>query len=76
MPDATIPADVLSFFMALPFFADSTPRAYRLKTGNADLAISTRSGTFPGVVPLGSAALIFVWWRWPKIKELPFAFSL
>ena len=33
--------------MALPFFADSTPRAYRLKAGNADLAISTCRGTFP-----------------------------
>jgi hypothetical protein len=47
MPDAAIPADVLFFFMALPFFADSTPRAYRLKAGNADLPISTRCGTFP-----------------------------
>jgi hypothetical protein len=33
--------------MALPFFVDSTPRAYRLKAGNADLPISTSFGTFP-----------------------------
>jgi len=26
---------------------DSTPRAYRLKAGNADLPISTSLGTFP-----------------------------
>jgi hypothetical protein len=38
---------MLSFFMALPLFADSTPRAYRLKAGNADLPISTGFGTFP-----------------------------
>jgi hypothetical protein len=47
MPDAAIPADVLFLFMALPFFADSTPRAYRFKADNADLPISTRCGTFP-----------------------------
>jgi hypothetical protein len=50
-PDATIPLDVLSFFMALPFLVDSTPRAYRLKAGNAGLPISTRYGTFPRAVP-------------------------
>jgi hypothetical protein len=33
--------------MALPFLVDSTPRAYRLKAGNADLSISTSFGTFP-----------------------------
>jgi hypothetical protein len=33
--------------MALPFLVDSTPRAYRLKAGNADLPFSTRYGTFP-----------------------------
>jgi hypothetical protein len=47
MPGATSLADMLSFFMALPFFADSTPRAYRLKAGNADIPISTSFGTFP-----------------------------
>jgi hypothetical protein len=34
--------------MALPFFVDQTPRAYRLKAGNADLPISTADGTSPG----------------------------
>jgi hypothetical protein len=33
--------------MALPFFVDSTPRAYRLKAGNADPPISTSAGTSP-----------------------------
>jgi hypothetical protein len=28
---------VLVLFMALPFFVESAPRAYRLKAGNADL---------------------------------------
>ena len=37
MPDATIPDGMLSFFMALPSFVVSTPRAYKLKAGNADL---------------------------------------
>ena len=49
MPGATSPADMLSFFMALPFFVDPTPRAYRLKAGDADLPISTSFGTFPDV---------------------------
>lgn len=38
---------VLFVFMALPFFVDQTPRAYRLKAGNADLPISTADGTSP-----------------------------
>ena len=50
-PDATIPADVLSLFMALPFLMDSTPRAYRLKAGNAAPPISTADGTFPPQLP-------------------------
>jgi hypothetical protein len=33
--------------MALLSFADSTPRAYRLKAGNACPPISTLIGTFP-----------------------------
>jgi len=33
--------------MALPFLVESTPRAYGLKAGNADLSISTDYGTFP-----------------------------
>jgi hypothetical protein len=45
MPLATIPADVLSLFMALLYFVNSTPRAYRLKVGNADLPIPTNSGS-------------------------------
>ena len=40
-PDATILVVVLFLPMALPFLVESTPRAYRLKAGNADLAIST-----------------------------------
>jgi hypothetical protein len=50
-PDATIPAAVLTFFMALPFLVESTPRAYRLKAGNADFPISTSFGTFPSAPP-------------------------
>jgi hypothetical protein len=38
---------VIILFMALPFFVESTPRAYRLKAGNADAPISTSSGTSP-----------------------------
>src|SRR5271155_4119896 len=38
---------VIILFMALPFFRDSAPRAYRLKAGNADPPISTFSGTSP-----------------------------
>jgi hypothetical protein len=40
-PAATIRLGRLLSFMALPFLVESTPRAYRLKAGNADLAIST-----------------------------------
>jgi hypothetical protein len=39
-PAATILGMLLSF-IALPFLPESTPRAYSLKAGNADLAIST-----------------------------------
>src|ERR1019366_8106271 len=39
---------VLTFFMALLSFVDSTPRAYRLKASNAAPPIST----FPGAIPL------------------------
>jgi hypothetical protein len=45
--NATIPAAMLSFFMALLSSPDSTPRAYRLKAGNAGLPISTSYETFP-----------------------------
>src|SRR5262249_4148839 len=38
---------VVIVVMALLFFADSTPRAYRLKVGNASLPNSTAVGTFP-----------------------------
>ena len=37
MPDATISVGMILFFMALPSFVESTPRAYGLKAGNADL---------------------------------------
>ncbi|MEC5292028.1 PstS family phosphate ABC transporter substrate-binding protein, partial [Aurantimonas sp. C2-3-R2] len=41
--------DVISFFMALLSKVDSTPRAYRLKAGNAaPFRSSTSIGTFPG----------------------------
>ncbi|WP_426052968.1 hypothetical protein, partial [Bacillus sp. DC4300-2b2] len=39
--------DVVDFFMALLSFADSTPRAYRLKVSNACPPISTLTGTSP-----------------------------
>jgi len=38
---------VVVLFMALPFFVESAPRAYRLKAGNADPPISTFLGTSP-----------------------------
>src|SRR5271167_5170337 len=43
----TTPAAVVGFVMALLSFADSAPRAYRLKVGNAYLTFSTSTGTFP-----------------------------
>jgi hypothetical protein len=43
----TAPAGVVDFSMALLSFADSAPRAYRLKAGNAYLTFSTSAGTFP-----------------------------
>jgi hypothetical protein len=41
MPAATIRLGMLLSLMALPFLVVSIPRAYWLKAGNADLAIST-----------------------------------
>jgi hypothetical protein len=38
---------VLTFFMALLSFVDSTPRAYRLKASNAAPPISTSPGAIP-----------------------------
>src|SRR5262245_30456211 len=38
---------VVVLVMALLSFADSSPRAYRLKVGNASLPNSTAVGTFP-----------------------------
>ena len=38
---------VVVLVMALLSFADSSPRAYRLKVGNASLPSSTAAGTFP-----------------------------
>src|SRR6516162_9463478 len=43
----TIPASVVDFSMALLSFADSAPRAYWLKAGNAYLTFSTSTGTCP-----------------------------
>jgi hypothetical protein len=43
---------VIILFMALPFFVESAPRAYRLKAGNADPLISTSSGTSPQGISL------------------------
>jgi hypothetical protein len=44
---------VVVLFMALPFFVESAPRAYRLKAGNADpLLVQHSSGH-----PRGEAAL-------------------
>src|ERR1035437_9778939 len=54
LPTAPIPVGgeainvVLTFFMALLSFVDSTPRAYRLKASNAAPPIST----FPGAIPV------------------------
>src|SRR6516164_4946961 len=41
------PAGVVDFSMALLSFADSAPRAYWLKAGNAYLTFSTSTGTSP-----------------------------
>jgi hypothetical protein len=44
-PNETIPAGALSCFLhGVPFPTDSTPRAYGLQIGNADLPISTTAG--------------------------------
>src|ERR1035437_5500207 len=57
LPTAPIPVGgeainvVLTFFMALLSFVDSTPRAYRLKASNAAPPIST----FPGAIPAAVA---------------------
>src|SRR5467141_544840 len=54
LPTAPIPVGgeainvVLTFFMALLSFVDSTPRAYRLKASNAAPPISTFPGAIPG----------------------------
>jgi len=47
MAAGTIAVDVVDFFMALLSFVDRTPRAYRLKAGNAYLTFSTSRGTSP-----------------------------
>jgi hypothetical protein len=48
----TTPAGVIDFSMALLSFADSAPRAYWLKVGNAYLTFSTSTGTFPQFIYL------------------------
>jgi hypothetical protein len=45
------PAAVVDFVMALLSFADSAPRAYRLKVGNAYLTFSTSTGASPEDFP-------------------------
>src|SRR5215467_10910907 len=47
IPAGTTLAGVIDFSMALLSFADSAPRAYWLKAGNAYLTFSTSTGTFP-----------------------------
>jgi hypothetical protein len=42
--------------MALLSFVDSTPRAYRLKAGNAARRISTDAGTSPSLFPVSQTA--------------------
>src|SRR5208282_4740076 len=46
----TIPAAGVDFVMALLSYADSAPRAYRLKVGNAYLTFSTSTGASPARV--------------------------
>src|SRR6516162_8149898 len=46
------PAAVVDFVMALLSFADSAPRAYRLKVGNAYLTFSTSTGASPELARL------------------------
>src|SRR5258705_12095659 len=63
LPTAPIPFGgeaidvVLTFFMALLSFVDSTPRAYRLKASNAAPPISTFAGAIPAWI---SSALLFL----------------
>src|SRR5215469_1971318 len=54
----TTPADVIDFPMALLSFADSPPRAYWLKAGNAHLTFSTSPGAFPASA---LQAILFQW---------------
>jgi hypothetical protein len=54
----TTAADVVGSFMALLSFADSAPRAYRRKVGNACPPISTSTGTSPCLINLGLTAVI------------------
>jgi hypothetical protein len=42
---------VVILVMALLSFADSTPRAYRLKVGNASFPNSTETGAIPSIAP-------------------------
>jgi hypothetical protein len=42
---------VVVLFMALPFFVESAPRAYRLKAGNADPILFN----IPRDIPVGHA---------------------
>src|SRR5271165_5881548 len=55
------PAAVVDFVMALLSFADSAPRAYRLKVGNAYLTFSTSTGASPARgIGAGSGSDMFV----------------
>jgi hypothetical protein len=42
---------VVVLFMALPFFVESAPRAYRLKAGNADPILFNIPRDIPGANP-------------------------
>jgi hypothetical protein len=45
---------VVVLFMALPFFVESAPRAYRLKAGNADPILFNIPRDIPRRVPTTS----------------------
>jgi hypothetical protein len=65
LPTAPIPVGgeainvVLTFFMALLSFVDSTPRAYRLKASNAAPPISTFPGAIPSALPVEAMHPVF-----------------
>jgi hypothetical protein len=61
--------------MALLSFADSAPRAYWLKAGNAYLTFSTSTGTSPPLLVLRSKQMIHIrsrldTARWAALKRV------